>query len=53
VQAWFLVGGAACILMSAYAFTSSTVMNIERNHRQPGAEGEPAPLPAEAPVGAD
>jgi DHA3 family macrolide efflux protein-like MFS transporter len=53
VQAWFLVGGVACVLMSAYAFTNPTVMNIENNHKQPEAKGAPAPTPTEAPIGAD
>jgi DHA3 family macrolide efflux protein-like MFS transporter len=55
VQAWYVVGGLVCILLSVRALTNPTVINIERNHKQSGAvePAAPAPVPAEAALGAD
>ena len=51
VQAWYVVGGLACILMSVRGLLNPTVMNIEDNHKQSAAHE--TPVPAEAVLGAD
>jgi DHA3 family macrolide efflux protein-like MFS transporter len=33
IQSWFLVGGAACVVMAVYGMLSPVLMGIEGNHR--------------------
>jgi DHA3 family macrolide efflux protein-like MFS transporter len=34
VQSWYVIGGAACILMAVAGYSIPAVMNIEDNHRK-------------------
>jgi DHA3 family macrolide efflux protein-like MFS transporter len=43
VRSWYLVGGAACILMAITAFFIPVIMDIENNAKKPGP---PGPMPA-------
>jgi DHA3 family macrolide efflux protein-like MFS transporter len=34
VQSWYIIGGAACILMALVGYSIPALMNIEDNHRR-------------------
>jgi MFS transporter, DHA3 family, macrolide efflux protein len=38
VRTWYLIGGAACIVMAAIAFLIPVIMNIEENRQKPPVE---------------
>ena len=49
IQSWFVIGGAACVVMAAYGVFSPALMGIEDDHRaqREGTSGAPAGVQAD------